>query len=281
MHLIYKIIGLILSVIVVVLLAGVVLFSLFGNRALRVGIETAATKALNVGVDIDDVDLSIFRGRFEMENLVVANPPGYEHDSLLTLGKTTVVADIRSLLKDTVHIKDIKLDGMTVVMEQKGLTSNLQTVIGSISKKKSAKEPEPAEPAKQLHIDNLVITGVTVKVKLIPIPGKMDTISLSLSPIRMTNLGTDEPINTAELAAKIMVAVATGVAQQGAGKLPEEMIASISSELKKMGVLSEAVLNKSMEALKSGKELGSEAIEKGKDIGEGIKKGIGELFKKE
>ena len=104
-----KILRIVLSLIVVLIVLVVVVIHLFGNSALKAGIETAASKSLNVGVNIDDVDLSILGGKIGFQKLVIDNPPGYEHDKLLELGDARVAVDIGSLLTDTVNIKEIKL----------------------------------------------------------------------------------------------------------------------------------------------------------------------------
>ncbi|HUT44062.1 MAG TPA: AsmA family protein, partial [Desulfobacterales bacterium] len=117
---IIKIIGGIVIVLLILIVAG---FYIFGERALKVGVEVAATKALGVGVTIDDVALSLLRGSVGIEGLIVNNPPGYEYDNLLELNSTKVKVNVGELLGETAHIKDIKLDGINLVIEQKGLTN--------------------------------------------------------------------------------------------------------------------------------------------------------------
>ena len=207
----------ILVILVLIVLVVVLIYS-FGSDALKAGIETAASKALNVTVDIDDLDLSILRGRVSFEDVVIDNPPGYEYDKLLELDEATVAVGIGSLLSDTVNVKEIILDGVNVVVEQKGPSNNLQEVINSIPKSEKKLKTETEKPGKILHIDTLEITNVTVKVKFLPVPGKADTISLKLAPIRMTDL---DGLDTAKLTGKILLAIAAGVAEQGSDILPE------------------------------------------------------------
>jgi len=247
----------------------VVLIHLVGNSILKTGIETAAIKMLNVGVSIDDVDLSILGGKVSFQNLVIDNPPGYKHDKLLVVGNARIAVSIGSLLKDTVNIKEIMLDGVNVVLEQRGVTgNNLQDIIKAIPKADTKPEGETKRTAKKLHIDNLEITNVTVKAKLLPIPGKADTVTLKLDPIRMTDLGSDDKLDTAKLSAKILLAIATGVAEQGAGILPEGMTDSMKATLSKTAQLGKA-------AAEEGKKL----LEEGKDAGKGLIEGFKGLLK--
>jgi len=254
-----------LSAILILVVVGVIAINLFADSALKVAIETAVTKALGVGVSVDNLKLSIMAGKLALGNLVIDNPPDYQHNRLLELKSAKIEVDVWSFLSDTVKIKEIKLDGANVVLEQKGLSNNIKDVMKSIPEK----DKQPAEPSgKKLHIDNLEITNTEVKVKLLPIPGKADTLTLKLAPIKMTDLGGDNKLNTAALSGKVLSAIARGIAEQGAGVLPKEMIGSLASELKRVGDITGILLEESGVLLKTGKDTGKEALETGKDVGE-------------
>jgi hypothetical protein len=192
---------------------------------------------------------------------LIKNPPGYQHDKLLQLKTGSVVVDVRSLLSDIVNIKEIKLTGAEVVLEQRGVSSNnIQDVIKSIPS--GPKTEDKAEPSgKKLHIDNLEISDITVKAKLLPIPGKVDTVTLKLAPIKMTNLGGDNKLDTAKLSGKILLAITRGIAEQGAGILPDDVLGSLKSTLTKTA------------------ELGIEVLKTTGDIGKGVTEGIKGLLK--
>lgn len=270
----YIVFGVILVLIVVVLAVDI-----FADHALKLGIETAATKTLNVEVSVVDVDLAILAGKLGLNNLLINNPPGYQHDRLLELKDARISVNVKSLLSDAVNIREIKLDGVNLVLEQKGITgNNLQDIIKAIPRGEPKAEDEAKKPAKKLHIDNLEITDVTVNAKLLPVPGKADTVTLKLKPIRMTDLGGDNKLDTAKLSGKILLAIAAGVAEQGAGLLPEDVIGPLKSELKKITELSKTLLEESGKVFKEGEDLGKDVVERAKDVGEGIKD-IDEGFK--
>ncbi len=244
-----------LLVVLILVVVVVVAIGFFAEVILKTRIEAAASKALGVEVSIGDIDLSLFQGKLGLENLVIKNPERYEHDKLLELKDGKIAVAIKSLLGDVVKIREIKLDGMEVVLEQRGVSSNnLQDVIKSIKE-----QPKPS--GKKLHIRTLEISNVTVKVKALPIPGKVDTVPLKLKPIKMTNLGSDNKLDTAVLAGKIVLAIAAGVAEQGAGVLPEEIIGPLKGELKRLERLSEALLEEAGKILKEETDLGKELTE--------------------
>jgi hypothetical protein len=247
----------VLSIIILFVILGAA-FYLFGEYLLKVGIETAATEALSVGVNINDLDILILKGTVEIDGLIVKNPAGYTYENLLELGHGRVMANIGSFLGDTVRIKELKLDGINLVIEQKALSNNLQDVISSIP---AEDEQGPEPPGKKLQIDNLEITNVTVKAKLLPVPGKADTITLKLDPIQMTNLGSDDKLDVAKLSGKILLAIATGVAEQGAGLLPEGMTDTMKATLSKTAELGKAAAKEGEKLIEEGKDVGKELVE--------------------
>ena len=268
----FKILYFGLAVILVLFVVIAVAVSLFADSALKIAVETAGTKALNVGVSVGGVDLSVLRGELDLKNIEINNPPGYEHDKFLELRQADITVDTSSLLSDTVNIKDIRLDGAKVVLEQRGISgNNLQDII----KQLPAKQEESSEPGgKKLHIDTLEITNTQVSVKLLPVPGKIDTIPLKLDTIKMTDLGSDNELDTVTLTRKILLAIAGGIAQQGAGILPKDMIGSLVSELTNLGALPGAFINTGAKVLKAGTDIGKGATEAGKETGTGVIKEV-------
>lgn len=259
-----------------VLIIGLVIFlQLFGGSVVKVGVEKGAASALNVGVTLEKASLSILAGSVELKGLVIDNPEGYQHKHLLELGRAKVDIGITSLMTDTVKIDKILFEDMTVVIEQKGLTNNLKEILNSLPTAEQTDQPvkeEKAEPTeekagKNLLISDLKLTGITVKVKLIPIPGQADTITIKLAPIEMKNLGTEDKMDIAKLSGIILTAIAKGVAMQGAGVLPAELTDSISGAMEMSG----EVLKEGTKALEKGIDAGKDILDVGKDLGQGLK----------
>jgi hypothetical protein len=237
--------------VVILLVILVAAFFLVGTSLIKSGVEKAASSALGVPVTIKNIDLSILRGRVSIKGLVVKNP--------LELGEATVNLDIGSLMSDTVKIQLVKLDDTKLTMEQKGLSNNLKEVLDNLPKEE--KKAEPKEEGKNLHINRLEITNTNVRVKLLPIPGKSDTVSLKLDPIIMDNLGTDKKLSIGILAAKVLKAIATGVARQGAGVLPNDMIKGIGSSLDKAAEMGKAATEEGQKMLEKTKDSGKDVVE--------------------
>lgn len=210
-------------VLLVLIVAGVIAVDLLADGAVRNAVERAGTKALKVDLQTGRAKLSILGGSLHLEDVVVGNPEGYQTDRLMTVKDGDIEVNARSLLGDEIHIKEIQLRGVDVLIEQKGLGSNLHEVLKTLS--------EEVQSEKQLYVDRLEITDITVEVKLMAVPGQVDKVPLKLSPIVMTNLGRDERMDTAALVGKIVLALAGGIAEQGAGILPKGMIDSLGTVL--------------------------------------------------
>ena len=251
----------ILAGVVIAILVVAVLIGLFVDAAVKMGIEKAGTKELKVAVKVDSADLSILRGGLELNNVTINNPAGYQFEKMLELKNANVAVDTGSLLSDMVNIKYVRLDGVNVVLEQKGIgKNNLQEIMSGIEKKE-----KPEKEGKKLHIDKLEITDITVNAKLLPIPGKQDTVTLKIAPITMTDLGGDKELDTAKLTGIILAAIAKGIAEQGAGLLPGDMVNSIKSGLGDF----EKVIG----------EQGQTILKQGQDIQKGVTEGLKGIFK--
>ena len=160
----------------------VVTLGFFADQAIESAIEVAGSEALGLCLEIAEVDLSLFSGSLSLRGLVIDNPDGYQHKKLLELESGLIQIRIKSLMADTIFIKTIKLKGVDLVVEQKGLTSNLQEVMDMIEMSKATELAR-----KKLEIDVLEISDIRVRVKLLPVLGKMGTVTLKLPPIRMTD----------------------------------------------------------------------------------------------
>ena len=258
-----KIITWVVAVIVVLLLVVIIGFSVFGAGLIKTTVEKVASSTLGVPVTVQSIDLSILRGKVEIRGLVVKNPPGYANETLLELGNGIVNLDIGSVMSNTIKVKLIKLDNTKLTIEQKGLTNNLNEILDKLPKGEEKAE-KTGKAGKNLNINKLEITGTNVRVKLLPVPGKSDTVSLKLDPIVMENLGTDSKLSIAKLVAKVMGALAVGVAKQGAGVLPKDMVSNINSSVSS--------------ALGQGAELGKSTLKTTEEAGKNVIEGVKGIF---
>lgn len=263
------------AILIIIVIAAVSIRTL-GGRALKLGIETAGSQALDVPVTVDKVSFSILGGWVKLENLKVANPEGYQHENLLELGSGEMDVNIRSLLSDKIIVKSITLDDMSVVIEQKELVhSNLQEILDALPTPEEA-EAQAEEPGKKVHVDKVTITDATVKAKLLPVPGRLDTVTVPLGDIEITDLGKDDKMTPVRLVAEILQAVAVGIAEKGRDLLPDDMIGAMGTVLEESGKM---LKDAGKKVLEKGTDVGRDLIEGGKDLKEDVAEGLKGLLK--
>jgi len=272
-----KLVRTVLIALIALVLVVALLINFFADSGVKKAIEVAGTKTLGVDVTLGKAGLSILGGSLGLKELAIDNPPGYKHEKLLELSQGDVVVETRSLLSDTVNIKSVKLDGPIIVVEQKDLLkNNLNEILKNIP---SSDSGESDSSGKNVHIDLLEITNAQVKVKLLPVPGKVDTIPLKLSTIKMTDLGGDKPIKTGDVIGKVLLALAGGIAEQGAGILPDEMFDTLTAQLQNLGALPAALLDETGKILKATTDIGTGGIGAGADAAKGVLEGVGDVGK--
>ncbi|MHC4758135.1 MAG: DUF748 domain-containing protein [Planctomycetota bacterium] len=268
-----KILSIVLAAIVILLIVIVLAVTLFANTIIKKGVQIGGSRGLGVPVNVDSVNLSIIRGKLQLHNFVVGNPPGYEHEKFLQLKNGVFDLDIGSLMTDTVNIEEITFDGLNVVLEQKTLTkNNIKDILNALPKSEPSDEPEQQEKGapKNLKIAKLQLKDISVQAKLLPVSGKSDTVTFKMSPIVMTDLGTDQKMDFADLSGKIILALAKGIAGEGAGVLPEGMVDSVKDSY-----------NKAIELGKSYGTEGMKLLDTGKEEGAGLLEGVKGLFQKD
>lgn len=264
-----KILRIVAVGVLVLILAVMIAINVYGGRIAKWGIETAGSKTLGVPVAVNNVSLSILGGKLSLKNLAIDNPPEYQNKKLLEMGTGKISVSPGSLLSDVIRIKEITLADVNVVLEQSLKGNNIQAIMKNIPK--GEKEAEAAkEGGKKLQIDSVELTNIKVKVKLLPVPGKVDTIPLVIPSIKMTELGSD--ITTPQLIRKILVAITNGIAQQGAGILPPDMLNSLNDQIKELRNLTEGLL-------KEGAGLGTDILKQGEDAGKNITEGLKGILK--
>ncbi len=282
-----KIIGKVISIIILVVIIFIGLFILFGERAIKAAIETAGTKALSVDVSVDGLDLSVLKGQMEITGLNVANPAGFKMPYILSANQIYADIDMGSLLKDTIVIKQIKLDGIVLSFEQEGFKSNVSTLLKAATakskvaedneekdEKTATKEETSSEGGKKLVIDDLLITNTTVQVKMLPGLGKKKDMSITLSKMEFKDLGKSEKVDLAKLTEIIFLKITNQLTKEAGGVIPSDALKGIKD------IDPGAMLENSLGKMFDNKNE-KDPLNQIKDATKGTLDGIGNLFKKD
>jgi hypothetical protein len=221
----------VLFTIVVMLVLAVIISPFIIDSILKVSIEKAIKNQLNVGASVSRVHLNLAAGSIEVNDLKISNPPGYEFKNILELKSISIKANLRSLVSDTVDVNHVGLNDVAVVIEQKGLTSNLADILKSMPKKPKIETVETKQKEKNIHVSRVDIQNIDVTAKLLPVPGKLDTVQLKISQLHISDIGTDKKTTFADVVGRIFNEIANAIANQGTDVMPRDVLGPIQENI--------------------------------------------------
>ena len=240
-----------LIVAVLVVVAVVALFVVGSNLdgIVKKAVETAGPKITQTSVTLDGVSLSPRSGSGAIKGLTVGNPGGYSSPYAIKLGEAKLEVDPASVLSDKVHIRSIVVTEPQITIEGGLGDNNLKKILANIDSftagEKSGATADSG-PKKKLQVDDFLLSGAKVDVRLSLLSGK--PLSVTLPDIHLTNLGSGgDGITAGELSKRIFNAVL------------EQVIPAVTAQVGKLDGL--------------GKDLGKGALDRAAG-------GLGDLFKK-
>ena len=156
----FKVIGSILALILIALIA----LLIFIDPIIKGVVENFGPEIAGVRFELEDISVSLFRGRVEIKNLYMYNPEGFNSEYAVKLGDVAMETEVMSWIgKKKAIIREIRLRDVTVNYEApfpKLTDSNLQAILDHVQKAagqqasqtQSAPEesaPVPEEPAEE------------------------------------------------------------------------------------------------------------------------------------
>ncbi len=201
------------------------------DQLAKSGIEQGATYALGVDTKVDSVRLKLQTGEFGMSGLSVRNPAGFGEPYFLRVGSAALGVPPAKLLEDTIHIPRVTITDVDVtLLRQKG-GSNYDKILANLSRLESGKAPAADAPssAKQLIIDELVVTNIAAKISL-GLLGDATKLDVTVPEIRLKNLGSESGgMTTAELTNVLTKTILDAVIRSGG--LPTDIVKDITGQL--------------------------------------------------
>lgn len=261
-----------LLLLAVIPLAIVLIAYLLRDRFIAGVIEAAGTKALGVETEVANVSTSLTDGRFAVMGLRAANPPGFSAEPVLSIGTLSTELPLSRLPDDPLVVEEVVVDGVSLRVERRGATLNLQPIKASLDRLKGA---EPAPTAESQGADEprkIVIRRVRIAAtELVLDLGQpwVQPRSVTLDEVVLTDIeatGDDALAKVLGLVVERLLDAALGAA----GELPAEfgpVLDALRAGLED-GLQAEdlqAALDVAMVELKSaGQEALSDALEEGK-----------------
>ena len=182
-----------LVILVIVLLVGLVLFL---GPVIKTAAEKVGPKVLGVPVTVENVDVNLFTGSFNLKNLRVGNPQGYSSDPLLSLGSLVISIDMGSLMgTNAIVVHEVALNDLHASYEVVKGVANVQAIKAKVAPEDQEKKPvvaetkpaQPAKPARKVVIEKLASHGGMVSVRTGLTLGQ--AVTVPLPPIEAMDIG--------------------------------------------------------------------------------------------
>jgi len=196
------------AIVVVLLVAVVVLVSVFLDSAVKKGVETYGPQLAKVPVTLESVSISILSGSGGIKALVVGNPEGFKTAHAISVGHASVAVSPGSLLSDKIVIKHIRVEAPEITFEGGLRENNLSKILDNLNAAAGGSgaapsTPKESGPAKKLQVDEFLIKDAKIFVSLTSMGGQV--IPVTVPDIKLTNLGSGpEGITAAELSQRVL-----------------------------------------------------------------------------
>ena len=239
--------GALAAVLLVVIGVAVVYFRL--SSIVEYAVESQGSKQMNLKTELDGASVGLLGGEVGLDELKIANPPGFTAPHLFTLGGVDVKVPWRELRGNPKRVSSLTLDKPRLVVER-GADGrfNFKAAIDQMPKPPGPPptEPGPAEPAPtepgpapsepapappaademKLIIDELTIKEATVVVRPgINLPGIAQEITVPIPTFVMKNIGTADGTQNGAAVRDVVQQVITVLAANASNSsaLPEEL----------------------------------------------------------
>lgn len=238
-------------VLVVLMVVAVLVLGSMLNKAVITGVETAGPMITKVDVELADADLSLLSGTGDLHGLRLGNPDGYTTPSAMEVGSASLSVQPGSLLSDKIVVRHLRLDAPVITFEGGLKGNNLNDIVKNVREElpDASEEPEDEALTRKFQVDEFVVTGAKVNVKIKDLD--VTTKTLDLPEIRITDLGQGpDGITAGELTKRLLnaiyLATLRAVAESGGG-LKEVAVAAMED-------LKDAAVEKLKETIDTGTE---------------------------
>jgi uncharacterized protein involved in outer membrane biogenesis len=253
----------------------------------RKAVEEGGSYALGVATQVQKVHVGVIAGQVSLENLTVANPPGFDGPRFLKLGSGSVEVSLATLTKTRVVLPQLLLEAVELSLEKKGgAQANYEVILANLKRLESSDKPAASTgEGKKFIVQEVIIRDINVDTNLLPLGGKATAIELDLPEIRFT-YDSEEGLPMSYLSSLILKAVLKAVVDKAGGLLPREIIGGLDQGLAVLGDVNKLKLEvvgnvtKQVQQIQTQVEQATGQVDKiGKEVDQ-ILDGLGGLLKK-
>lgn len=193
--------------VLVLALFGGALSVYFGlDEVVRRAVVSRIAQSTGVEVSLGAVHLDLRAQSGLMQNLIIGNPPGYEHkDPLFRCGEIRVALVAASLKSDLVRLESVQLEDVEVGFIGGESGSNLEALAQRVADR-TEKSTDSSRDGRRIYIGRLVISHVQLRLE---IPGVSQEIKLPLGDFTFHEIGGQNGAAPGEVAEVVSKALAS------------------------------------------------------------------------
>ncbi len=237
----------------------------FLDQAVVAAVEKGGTYALGVETKLGGADIGL--SSFGLEELSIANPPGFSGEHFVALGNARLEVKTGSILSDQIVAPLFELRGVSVDLDRGKGGTNYGVILKNLERFES-KEPaggqEQTGSGKTVLVEKLRIYDVTARVNLLGAA----PITVKIPEIAVDDLDTSG-MTAAQIASLLVKTLLTSVMKAGAGILPDDFLKDLGGQLQNVGAVALQITGAVMQEVTGEIEKATEGLgDTGKQIGE-------------
>jgi hypothetical protein len=189
---------------IVILVAGIWILSTSVDSMVKSGLEKTGSEMTGTRVMVDHVSISPFSGEGTVSGFRVTNPEGYGTEHAIEIDDFYISLELFSLFSDEIRVREIRITGPSLYVEQQLPANNLRTILNNI---RESAEERPA--GTDMRIGRFLILDGSVD--LYTEIGGERSARVEMSEIELHDIGTGDTEAAME---QVIVIIAEEITQQ-------------------------------------------------------------------
>jgi hypothetical protein len=195
-------------------IAGALLVAaLYLDKIIHHAVNTYGPALTKTEVRLGDVDMRFFDGQAILKDIYIGNPQGFALPKLLSAKTVLLVLDRLSLLGNPLVIDRLEIESPDIFYEKNVRTDNFKELLQNMESASAAESADPADNVaaaqgknnRKVVIHELVFRNAQVTANMGTQGGKKQT--LTLSELRLNNVGGSSGARPEEIARKVLLAL--------------------------------------------------------------------------
>jgi hypothetical protein len=200
------------AVLAVVALARFVLVPALARAVART-VEARGSELMATAVQVEDSALDLGHRQAILSNLRVGNPKGFHAEHALAVERVVVTVAPATLRSDPVVLKEVVVEGPTLIYEFAANDNNIAVIRRAIEAKIAAQEKEPMNGGEgrdpRLVVERLRVTRG--KVRIVPQFLGGQELTASLSDVEVDSIGATMGTSVPRVVEEVLATLTRGV----------------------------------------------------------------------